>query len=76
MAGLGAGMAGLGAGMAGDAFQPHLEIDLWGMVRPLVSRVFSSSTLMAGLALTKVEPGLDLPDDDDALAQELEQLQE
>lgn len=46
------------------------------MVRPLVSRVFSSSTLMDGLALAKVEPGLDLPDDDDALAQELEQLQE
>ena len=46
------------------------------MTRQLVSREFSSSTLMDGLLLTKAEPGLDLPDDDDALAKELEELQE
>ena len=76
MAGLGAGMPGLGAGMAGHAFQLHLETLFWGMARPLVSRMFSSSTLMDGLALTKQEPGLDLPDDDAALQKELEALQE
>ena len=59
-----------------SCFLASPRIALKGMTRQLVSREFSSSTLMDGLLLTKAEPGLDLPDDDDALAKELEELQE
>ena len=59
LAGQRADLAGLGADLAGRDFQHHLEQFLGLMPRALVSRVFSSSTLMEGLTLTKAHPNKD-----------------
>jgi len=76
LAGQRADLAGLGADLAGRDFQHHLEQFLGLMPRALVSRVFSSSTLMEGLILTKTEPGLALPQDDEQLHAELAKLED
>jgi hypothetical protein len=76
LAGQRADLAGLGADLAGRDFQHHLEQFLGLMPRALVSRVFSSSTLMEGLTLTKTEPGLALPQDDEQLHAELAKLED
>ena len=76
LAGQRADLAGLGADLAGRDFQHHLEQFLGLMPRALVSRVFSSSTLVEGLTLTKTEPGLALPQDDEQLHAELAKLED